>query len=254
MRVLIAIVLSCLVAIVTSQAQSPPQFEAASIKRNTSGERAFQSPRFQGTTLTARNVPLEILISRAYGVASRDLMDAPRWIFLDMTGGERYDVVAKYAEGSSALDQRAMLRNLLEDRFGLRLRRETRQLPVYFLRRLDAGGRLGPNLQPAARDCRPNTACEGQVSAGKSSYKGAQWSLIVQSIGEGLAERIVDETGLSGYFDFELTHTQGLTLAPGDFGIDLFGAVQQQLGLKLERGRAPFEVAVVEAVRRPTPD
>lgn len=238
-------------------AQQTPSFEAASVKRNTSGERSLNSPRFQGTTLTATNVPLEMLITVAYGIPSRDLMDAPGWVYLDMNGGERYDVVAKAAEGSSAQDQRAMLRHMLEDRFGLRLRREQRQLQVFILTKLDERGTLGPNLRPAAKDCRPQMPmCEGRLAAGQSQYKGADWSILLQTISQALRqERVVDRTGLSGLFDFELTYNpKALSTDAGDAGVDIFGAVRQQLGLKLEPGRAPFEIAVIEAVKRPTPD
>lgn len=236
----------------TSPAKSTPVFEAASVKRNTSGERNLSSPRFAGTTFTALNVPVEMLISSAYGVPSRDLVDGPGWIRLVITGGERYDVVARAAEGSSLQDQRAMLRNLLEDRFGLRLRRETRELPVYLLTKLDERGRLGPNLRLAAKDCLPRTACQGRTGAGHSEFQGAQWSIVLQSIGAALDGRLVDRTGLSGVFDFELTYAQSLSVA--DSGVDIFGAVRQQFGLKLEPGRAPFEVTVIASVRRPTPD
>ena len=148
-----------------------------------------------------------------------------------------------------------MLRNLLEDRFGLRTRRETRELPVYVLLRRDDRATLGPNLRSAAKTCLPRTACEGRISAGMAAYTGASWPVVVQSIGNAFEERLVDRTGLSGMFDFELTYTaRGLSPAPGDFGVDIFDAVQQQFGLKLERGRAPFELLVIETVKRPTPD
>jgi uncharacterized protein (TIGR03435 family) len=247
-----------LVSLVAGTFPSPaqqPRFEVASVKRNTtSPPRTITSPRFQGTTFTALNVPVEMLITSAYGVPSRDLMEAPGWIQFDMNGGERYDVTARFAEGSSVQDQRAMLRSLLEERFRLRLRRETRQLPVYVLTRLDERA-LGPNLRSAVKDCLPRTACEGRTTAGFTTYTGAQWSIVLQSIGQGLDGRLVDQTGLSGVFDFELTYNpRGLTVTGADSGIDIFGALRQQFGLKLEPSRAPFEVMVIESVSRPASD
>jgi uncharacterized protein (TIGR03435 family) len=132
-----------------------------------------------------------------------------------------------------------MLRNMLEGRFSLRLRRETRQLPVYVLTRLEERGSLGPNLRPAAKDCRPQLPmCEGRSGGGRSAYQGAPWPTVLQTIGNALDGRLVDRTGLSGVYDFELTHTQGLAVTSTDSGVDIFGAVRQQLGLKLEPGRA----------------
>ena len=148
-----------------------------------------------------------------------------------------------------------MLRNLLEERFGLRVRREARQLPVYILTKLDERGRLGPNLRTAAKTCAIDRSCEGRIGGGFAAYKGAPWSMVLDSIGTATGERIVDRTGLSGAFDFELTYTaRSLSTTTADSGVDIFAAVRQQLGLKLEAGRAPFEVTVVEAVKRPTPN
>ena len=230
----------------------------ASIKRNVSGRLSVDGPSLKGTTFTAINVPVQSLIANAYGVPSRDVMDGPRWVYSQLFdgGNERYDVIAKTAEGSSVEDQRAMLRTLLAERFGLRLHRETRELPVYILTKLNEGRSLGPNLRTAIRDCLPRTACEGGIGGGRAKYTGAEWPNVLQTIAMGLdGGRLVDRTGLSsGVFDFELNYTPlGLPMT-ADSGGDLFTAVRQQLGLKLESGRAPFEVVVIDAVERPTPD
>jgi uncharacterized protein (TIGR03435 family) len=184
-------------------------------------------------------------------------MDAPKWIYSQLLGGgnERYDVIARTAEGSSVEDQRAMLRTLLAERFSLRLHRETRQLPVYILTKLNEGRSLGPNLRSAIKDCLPRTACEGRIGGGRATYKGAEWPHLLQAIAGGLdGARLVDRTGLSGVFDFELNYTPLGQPITADSGGDVFTAVRQQLGLKLESGRAPFEVVVIDAVERPTPD
>lgn len=65
---------------------------------------------------------------------------------------------------------------------------------------------------------------------------------------------MIDRTGLSGAFDFELTFARALSVDPGDGGVDLLTAVRQQLGLKLELSRSPFEVLVIDSVERPTPN
>jgi uncharacterized protein (TIGR03435 family) len=234
-----------------------PRFEVASIKRNTSGRLSGDGPSFKGTTFTAINVPVQTLISNAYGVPGRDVMDAPQWIFSQLLGGgsERYDVIAKTAEGRSVEDQRAMLRTLLAERFRLRLHRETRELPVYILTKLNEGRPLGPNLRTAVRNCLPRTACEGRIGAGRATYIGAEWPNVLQAIAQGLdGARVVDRTGLSGVFDFELHYTPVGLPVTADSGGDVFTAIRQQLCLKLEPGRAPFEVVVIDSVERPTPD
>jgi uncharacterized protein (TIGR03435 family) len=251
----VAALVGLLSASQSSRAQQTPRFEAASVKRSVSTERTGHV-EFQKTSVVAIGVGVSALITAAYGVPTRDLVDAPQWIFYSpFSGGERYDVVARAAEGTSPQNLRAMLRNLLEDRFGLRVRRESRQLPVYILTKLDERGRLGPSLRTAAKTCATNQACEGRIGGGGAAYKGAPWSMVLDSIGTAVGERVVDRTGLSGAYDFELTYTaRTLSTTTVDSGVDVFAAVRQQLGLKLEAGRAPFEVTVVEAVKRPTPN
>ena len=252
MNRLLFVVLYALVVPLAAQQPDSLRFDVASVKRNTTAApRTISSPRFQGTTFTASNVALEMLITSAYGVPSRDVMDAPDWVLFDFNGGERFDVTAKFAEGTSVQGQRTMLRKLLEERFALRAHRETRQLTVYLLTRLN-DRELGPKLTPAARNCLPRTACEGRSTAGLSSYTGADWAIVSQQIGSALGERMVDRTGLSGFFDFELTYaSRGLSVVGGDSSPDVLAAVRQQLGLKLEPSRAPFEVLVIDSVQRP---
>lgn len=249
-------VLAGLLAATSSRAQQASRFETASVKRSASTARGAGPVEFQKTSVVAIGVAVSQLITAAYEVPARDLVDAPGWIYYSpFTGGERYDVVARAAEGSSPQDLRAMLRNLLSDRFGLRVRRETRQLPVYILTKLDDRGRLEAGLRPAARTCKPDFPCEGRVGGGFAAYKGAPWSTVLQTIGNAVSDRVIDRTGLTGTFDFELTYsTQALSANTNDSGVDIFAAVRQQLGLKLDADRAPFEVTVIEAVNRPTPN
>jgi uncharacterized protein (TIGR03435 family) len=238
-----------------SSAQQPT-FEVASIKPNTSGRLGGTGPRVEGTTFTAINVPVQGLISNGYDIPGRDI-DGPRWIFSFLLNGgnERYDITAKFAAGSSPQDQRAMVRSLLQERFGLRVHRESRQLPVYILSKLNDRGSLGPNLRTAAKNCLPRTVCEGRTGRGTSTYKGAAWASVLQSIASGLdGGRLVDRTGLSGFFDFELTYPPLGVSTAGDLGVVFFTAVRQELGLQLEPGRAPFETLVVDSIARPTPD
>ena len=78
---------------------------------------------------------------------------------------------------------------------------------------------------------------------------------MLQSITNAIPDRrVIDQTGLTGKFDFELAFRRGLSADPNDPQTDIFTAVRQQLGLKLEPGRMPFEVGVIERIERPTPD
>jgi uncharacterized protein (TIGR03435 family) len=253
--VLFAVILTATGPLAAQSSPAPPrlEFEAASIKRSASERFVFALPRFQNTTtFTAQNVPVEALIWAAYGVSAFEVVEAPAWIREAST--ERFDVLARLPPATSRQDQQAMLRNLLADRFALRIRKETRDMPVYLLTRLSERD-LGPSLKPVVVDCQKEPkACNGSMGAGGASYRAAQWSLVVQTIAAGLDRRLIDRTGLSGQFDFEFAYRRGLAANADDPSVDLFTAVRQQLGLKLDAGRAPYDVVVVESVSRPTPN
>jgi uncharacterized protein (TIGR03435 family) len=175
-----------------------------------------------------------------------------------------------------------MLRTLLADRFGLRTHRETRDLPIYSLVMARKDGALGPQLVRSSIDCKQWIAEKRpQMGAGTASpvapggkrpvcmtlatrrFITAGTRTMNDLLGplQAMTGRpVVDRTGLTGAFDFDLQWSSGPVAAPTgaaaapDDGSSIFVAVQEQLGLRLEPGRAPFDVVVVDAIRRPTPD
>ena len=226
-------------------------FEAASIKRNTSGQAPFLPVRFQGASFIATNVPLEAAITAAYGVRSTELVGGPAWI--RVASRERFDITARAAAPPSSLQQQLMLRRLLEERFALRVHSENREMPVYVLMK-GADGQLGPNLRPSVENCSPSSACAGSTGLGRASYRAAEWPFILRLIATPLDRRLIDRTGLGGTFDIELTYGQGLSTDSSDSSMDIFTAVRRQLGLRLMSERVPMEVLVIDSVSRPTPD
>src|SRR5881296_1179322 len=156
---------------------SPPVFEAASIKPNNSaGERRREE--FSPGRYTATNVTLRYLIQAAYQIPNPDgprhyLTGGPDWL-----GSQEFDIVAKAADGAierdlSAKDHndtiRLMLQTLLADRFQLKLHRETKELPVYEM----VVAKNGPKFQKTkdqVSDC-PGipvgfVACGGRITGG----------------------------------------------------------------------------------------
>ncbi len=125
----------------------PSGFEVASAKRNTNappGRMTFQA--LPGGRLTAENMPLRLLIQRAYGLRSFQISGGPSWI-----DSERYDIAAK--TDHPVPDEQVMgpmLQWLLESGFGLKIRRETRQLAVLDLVEAGTGAKLSKSK---AADC-----------------------------------------------------------------------------------------------------
>jgi len=214
-----------------------PAFEVASVKPNKSGEGAPW--RFVGSRagITATNVTLPFLIMNAYGVRDNQVSGGPGWLT-----SERYDVVAKdQSDHPSPARQRQMLQTLLADRFQLRLRRETKDLPVYAL----VVGKSGYKFHEAdGGSDGKNTAGRARITARKVSM---EW--LSERLGGQLERTVVDRTDLQGNFAFELEWSPD----PDDLsGPSIFTALQEQLGLKLQPQKGSVEILVIEHVEKPS--
>ena len=270
----------------SSAAAASPTFEVASVKPNKSGE-PFVSLGIQpGGRFTATNVPLRLLIRNAYQIQDFQLIGAPEWV-----NSDRFNIVAKAegdvppsAPGGPPGPMQLMLRALLAERFNLKMHAERRELPIYALILARDDGKLGAQLRPAAVDCAAVQAarrggppptppqpgerlpCGIRIGPGQMSGGSLPLSQLATLLAPSVQRVVVDRTGLSGNFDFDLTWTpdqipQGPPPAgaPGLPPIDPNGpsiltAVQEQLGLKLDSTRGPVDVLVVDNVEPPTPD
>jgi uncharacterized protein (TIGR03435 family) len=250
------------------------RFEVASVRSNTSGAPPGGWST-KGRTFSAMNQPLRQIIALAYGIAgpaSYRLVGGPEWI--GRGGGPpfgtiRFDIVATLPEGTGARDVPAMLRALLSERFGLAVHTEIRAAPAYALRLARSDGRLGPQLRKAPIDCaglapeavppsKPGERgpCDSELG-GAVLGRGQRIAALTNMLTPFVGRPVVDRTGLSGPFDFDLTFPE-LDAGPGgggaanDLGGGVFTAVQEQLGLKLESAEASVEFLVIDRVEPPT--
>jgi len=76
--------------------------------------------------------------------------------------------------------------------------------------------------------------------------------MFANGLSQTVGRAVVDRTGLTGNWAFELTYAP--ELSPDSDAPSLFTAIQEQLGLKLEATKGPVDVLVVDRVERPTPD
>ena len=198
---------------------------------------------------------------------------------------ERFDVAALLDDAlphvASAEDEktkRLAARTLLAERFGLIVRREMRDVPMYALVMARADGRTGPKLQRSSTDCSPEGR-EARIAAAKAAVAaGKPVGMCGTRIRTGLVQfggnplsvfannwraydrTVIDRTGLTGNWEFELTFAPdpsdpppGANAPPLDPDAPLFPtALQEQLGLNLEDRRGTIEVLVVERIERPT--
>jgi uncharacterized protein (TIGR03435 family) len=275
------------------------EFEVASVKVNKSGPTRMGMRTLPGS-FTVTNLPLRMLITQAYRVSGYQLVGGPDWL-----DSERFDIIAKAPEGSRPDQTMLMLRGLLAERFKLKLHGETRETQIYALLLARNDGRLGPKLSKSTDDCEKILAERRAAAAAREGGPGPipltppgpnekpvctismrptpvpngpplltfmgggqPMQTLVSQISSFLNRRVVDRTGLTGSYDFELQFSMQvqmplITQAPGaagapptapiDDGPTMFDAVRE-LGLKLESERGPVEHLVIDAVERPTED
>ena len=174
--------------------------------------------------------------------------------------------------GSAVPDSvRGMLRNLVDTRFSLRVSHEMRELPVYTLVRARKDGQLGAGLRASKEDCtttvdaRPGepgfrNECLPRVRIDGIKLVGRPMDELVRFLMGRLGRLVIDETGLTGTFDVELSYEVPKTLAGNsraavaEFSAGIFTGVQEDLGLRLESKPRPIPVLVIQHIERPSPN
>ncbi|HEU5020611.1 MAG TPA: TIGR03435 family protein, partial [Bryobacteraceae bacterium] len=176
---------------------------------------------------------LRMFVKYAYDLEDPQLSGGPAWLDRDI-----YAINARANRRVAAGELKQMLQSLLTDRFRLTVHRETRELPVYLLVLAKSGSKLDrgdENLRA--------------VSSGPTLLRGTMDSArIARQLTLMLHRTVIDKTGLQGVWKFDLTW------APDDVttGPSLFTAIQEQLGLKLESGKGPVQVLVIDRAEKPS--
>jgi uncharacterized protein (TIGR03435 family) len=236
----------------------PPTFEAADV--HVSPHRTF--PFFEGGTVRGdryvlRQATMVDLIATAYGVDAGNVQEGPIWLETD-----RFDITAKVPTTTSPAAAKLMLRSLLQDRFKLAMHNGSKPMPAFAL----TAGKGKPKLKEAEgsgdADCKyvAQNPAPGTVPSIVFSCHHTTMEEFARNVhqwaGGYLTDPVVDSTGLKGSWDFDIKWTpKGLLQKAGADGISIFDAVDQQLGLKLERQTAPRPVLIVDSVdQRPTPN
>jgi len=237
-------------------ADADPAFEVASIKPTNPGGRGG-GIRMQGRQFTATNLSVSNLIALAYGIHPRQLSGAPDWIEKD-----RYDILGKPdAEGQPNNRQmRALFQKLLADRFSMKFHHEKRELSVYTIVVAKNGAKITASEEDPKGD--PNMFFYGP---GKFVARNATIADFAGLLQQGVLDRpVVDQTGLAGRYDFGLVYRPDQPLLGGGRGDnpptpsdqdalpDIYGAVQQQLGLRLEATKTQIDVMVVDKLEKPS--
>ena len=274
---IIAMLLLCL----SSGLAQRQSFEVSSVRLNTAGKEGG-TIGIVGGRFVATNVTLKSLITYAYATQSSPISDSqllglPNWASMD-----HFDIQAK-PEGNARIvlgeQTKALVQSLLEDRFALKLHREERSFPVYNLVVKGTGLKLSADQTPP--DPRQTFVTYGspgnpegalprgavRVSTGPSittiTGTGVSISRLVTLLRGRTDHVIVDRTNFNGLLDISLEFTREFGGSPSDSvaseaitpsdseAPSLFTAIQR-IGLKLELGKGPLAVLVIDSLRRPS--
>jgi uncharacterized protein (TIGR03435 family) len=285
---LFALSVACIVAAhETSRAQSSAataKVDVATIHRNKDIEVARASvpagtpippARFQvlpGGRLTAEGISTLELIREGYGYVRRpagDVTGGPGW--LDV---ERFDISIQADRkqfgppgpfGLLPQDAAEVVRDLLADRFKLKAHTEKKERNIFELRMARADRKLGPGLTPSDGSCvgiyapaGPEPRCPFVLGGGRGVQTGhitMEELAVFFSAFPAVSAQVVDKTELPGTYDVKMSAFVGGGVADGRGAEDprpqMFSAVQDMLGLKLERVKGMANILIVDHVERP---
>jgi uncharacterized protein (TIGR03435 family) len=236
-------------------ADATPEFEVATIKPATP-DRPGKGFMVRGRQFSTINTTLNDLITFAYGIHAKQITGGPAWMET-----EKYDLAAQPNGEGQPNDKhwKGMVQKLLADRFKLAFHRDKKELSVYAI----TVGKSGPKLTKSeSTSSLPGLFFRGLGNLPAINATMADFAGVMQ--GAVLDRPVVDQTGITGRWDFTLLWTPdefqfgGLGVRPppptdkAAAPPDLFAAFQEQLGLKLESTKAPAEVFVIDKVAKPT--
>jgi uncharacterized protein (TIGR03435 family) len=250
---------------------APAVFEFVSIRANTNPGDTHVLRVLPGGRLEIRRAQVITLIRFAHGheqLHARLITGSQPWMYqeyFDIVAANGRDWSPPSSPGDYPPELRPMLLALLEERFGVRAHVQERERGVRALRRIDEGGAPGPHLRPSAATCRgvyapsgplaPLPPCPFVQTPESIVMGGSTMADFARALGDlRIVDDVVkDETGLDGLWDVEVTFAppgrQGGRGAP-----PLPAALEEQLGLRLQRVQARVPMLIVERARRPVED
>lgn len=254
-------VIAALLTLAGLRGQSAPArraFDLASIKPDNIMQTSFDIvPRRSGNRITMHNTQLAMVIAYAYRVPNSS------W---EVTGNVRlpdgwnfYDIEAIVDGEVTDDDLRLMFQTLLEERFQLKIHRETREMTAYDLvvakggaklKRADPDGEVTLDGQPIEQG--NSLSAYGADGGTHLLGKSASMERLVYALSGRLRAPVVDRTGLTGPFDYDVVFSR--EDVPSDTGGPpaLATALQEKMGLRLEKTRSQVDIIVVDHVEKPS--
>lgn len=232
-----------------------PSFEVATIKPSKPDEQR-QAFLVRGRRFQIINQNLTSILSFAYGVQAKQLIGLPPWADTD-----KYDIDAEPdGEGAPSDKQwRGMLQKLIVERYKFTFHRDKKELSVYAL----TVAKAGPKLTKSEGDSNglPGLFFQGLGKLNVRNANMGDFTGLMQNV--VLDRPVVDQTGLAGRFDFTLNWTPDDSQFGGAAAHvppstdanpppNLYTAIQEQIGLKLDATKAPADVMIIDHVEKPS--
>ena len=252
----LSILYAFLAVAAAAQTTAPPAFDVASVKPNPDyrqDDPRTWRPQFtvNPTSVTIRNANLIMLVAWAYDV-QRPQVVAPAWV-----EQQRYDILAKTGAPTKDEEMQRMCQTLLQDRFKMRLHRETREMEVLALIRPKSGHKMKVSEVEGPVRNRVDPV-RGPI------VEGATLGALMTEMSRETTVPIIDQTGLKGRFDFTFDPQKHVEAMRAQWlsGVDrpasenearlimLQMIIEKELGLKLERRKASVEVMVIDAAEK----
>jgi uncharacterized protein (TIGR03435 family) len=227
-------------------------FEAATIKPagpSPDGHTHINYP--EGGRWSAINITLLNLMQWAYDMPQKQILEGPSWM-----GSTHFDIQATTDGETDAMlramsperdreVKRRMVQRLLEERFAMKLHRETRTLPAYDLAVAKGGSKLTASQSNGKSFNLWRTHFEAQ---------GLTMELVAEQLSQIAGRVVVDKTNLDGRYDLKLQWTPDDAPATADSSPSLFTAIEEQLGLQLKAAKEPVAVLVIDHIEPPSPN
>lgn len=231
-----AIVLATLTLKGYAQTPALPAFEVASVHQAPPDHGYTKISASGATRFTATNVSMKILLELAFGVDDNQVAGKYSWL-----DSQLYDVVAKPEgeQGATYEELKPLLRTLLKQRFQLASHRETKDVPGYALVTAKNGAKL-----------ETGKGATGSIYILPDRLQGSSitMSTLAGMLARPVGRPVVDRTGISGHFDIKLSYAA--EDATDSTLPSIFTALQEQLGLKLERQTVPIEMLVIDHLEK----
>jgi len=247
---------------------SAQTFEALSVKPAESGTGQLSTKGGPGTSdpgrIDYRNIMLKRVLLRAYDMKNYQIV-GPDW--LDTL---RFDVLATLPGSATNEQFQAMLRDLLATRFKMAAHRETREMPIYKLVLAKGGAKIQPDgasqtqeeqlasIRPVdGRDgfpvlslAAPGLVIEGRNGRVRVTARAATMAKFADVLSGQTGRAVVDSTGLAGSYNFVLYYAADDPGAAGSAENTIFGALPEQLGLRLEAHKGPVDLLVIDHIEK----